>query len=1154
MNTETAIAVVGVGCRFPDAVTPQEFWDNLDKGRVSIRDIPEEELRRAGVDPETSAAADFVARAGTLPDAEQFAAEFFGYPPMEAELIDPQQRLFLEVCWEALERSGHPPHDETGPRIGVFAGTSHSSYAAMLQYARARAEGAAALGDLTLQLGGSADFMAARVAYKLGLRGPSVAVQTACSSSLTAVHYAVISLLAEECDIAMAGGTGLAHPAAGYRYQPGGVLSEDGYCRAFDIRSSGTGAGSGVGVVVLRRLADALADGDPVLAVIRGSAVGNDGGARPGFTAPSPAGVADVVAGALGVAEVTADQLRYVEAHGSGTPLGDQVELRGLIDGLRATSSDSRYCALGTVKANIGHAGSAAGIAGLIKAVHVVRTGHLVPHPMFERPRDPGVLAVSPFHIPTELHHCAEADRQVLVNSMGLGGTNAAVVLAPPPAPTRPRASARPVVRLQISARTRTELDRLSRMLADEIDQGRHAPADVAHTLRTGRHDFAERRVVAAAPDRLADALRLPRPPAARTVRAQPRRAVVAVTAPRETARRVLPALLAGLGGRVERHDTIPASLPSDAYLLVVGDAEPGPGRHVLRVGPDSAQDTADLVAAALADAWLHGVPVDRTYDDGTGRRVALPTYPFTRHRYSALDGITLDAPAAAPAATASAAPPGAAAEDRGPGGLEGELLALWEELFGVSGIGPQDEFGSLGGNSLLGLRMVLEVQSRYGMLLNLHRLGGSQATVVRVADAIRGWSAKGGRGTGEASDSGLIDADLARELPPLRPRAGEPGRDVLLTGATGFVGAFLLDELLRRTEGRIYCLVRARDEAHGRRRLREAARRFRLPEPDPRRVHVVPGDLSGIAEVCESYRDGELGRRVGHVLHCAAHVVFTEPYPVLRAANTLATHDLLGWMRAHGILDISYVSTLAACGRALGTGDRLLERREQPLDPAAGGYGISKWVSERILEKAERDGMRVRVFRPGLIAGATTTGACNDLDMLWRLVAACLAVGAHPVDDNRLAIAPVDLVARAVVELGTSPGSVGRAYHLVGESGGTLPELFAELAAMGMPTRGVSGEEWVRLVSERALATGDPVLSSMALYEDNGVDAPRWSVESGQWQDWLRAAGLDPRLDGRRALHTLRYLAGRPEFTGLLTGLPQEAGDAAQAEDGKTQ
>ncbi|MDN0196780.1 thioester reductase domain-containing protein [Streptomyces sp. S.PNR 29] len=1154
MNTETAIAVVGIGCRFPDAVTPQEFWDNLDKGQVSIRDIPDEELRRAGVAPETSAAADFVARAGTLQDAEQFAAEFFGYPPVEAELIDPQQRLFLEVCWEALERSGHPPHDEAGPRIGVFAGTSHSSYTSMLQFARARAHGAVALGDLTLQLGGSADFMAARVAYKLGLRGPSVAVQTACSSSLTAVHYAVISLLSEECDIAMAGGTGLAHPPAGYRYQPGGVLSEDGYCRAFDIRSSGTGAGSGVGVVVLRRLNDALADGDPVLAVIRGSAVGNDGGGRPGFTAPSPAGVADVVAGALGVAEVGADELRYVEAHGSGTPLGDQVELRGLIDGLRATTSRSGYCALGTVKANIGHAGSAAGIAGLIKAVHVARTGHLVPHPMFERPRDPGVLAVSPFHIPTELQQCTEPDRQVLVNSMGLGGTNAAVVLAPPPPPTRPSAGARPVVRLQLSARTRTELDALSRSLADEIDQDRHAPADIAHTLRTGRHDFAERRLVAAAPDRLAAALRLPRPPAARTVRAQPRRAVVAVTAPQEKARRVLPTLLAGLGGRVEQCDAIPASLPSDVYLLVVGDADPGPDRHVLRVGTDSAEEPAEQVAAALADAWLHGVPVHRTPDDGTGLRVPLPTYPFTRHRYSALDGITLDAhsptpaPASAPVAT-----------DREAGGLEGELLTLWEELFGVTGIGPHDEFGALGGNSLLGLRMVLEVQSRYGMLLNLHRVGGSQATVVRVADAIRGWSAEDGARTGDASDSALIDADLARELPPLRPRQAEPGQDVLLTGATGFVGAFLLDELLRCTEGRVYCLVRAEDEAHGRRRLREAARRFRLPEPDPQRVHIVPGDLGEIAEVCETYRDGELGRRVGHVLHCAAHVVFTEPYPVLRAANTLATHALLGWMRTNGIVDISYVSTLAACGRALGTGDRLLERREQPLDPAAGGYGISKWVSERILEQAERDGMRVRVFRPGLIAGATTTGACNDLDMMWRLVAACLAVGAYPLDDNRLAIAPVDLVARAIVELGTRPGSVGQVYHLVGESNGSLPELFAELAGLGMPTRGVSGEEWVRLVSERALATGDPVLSSMALYENNGVDAPRWSVESDGWQDWLRTAGLDPRLDGARALHTLRYLAGRPEFQSLLTGLPQarppqDRDGAAQPEDGTTQ
>ncbi len=432
MNPDSAVAVVGIGCRFPDAWSPADFWRNLDDGVVSCRPLPEDRLRAAGVPDELLDADDYVTVAATLPAVDEFAGEFFGYPPGEAELIDPQQRIFLEACWEALESAGHPARD--GHRqVAVFAGASFSTYATLLYLARARTAGAAALNDVDLYLGGVTDFLASRVAYRLGLHGPSVAVQTACSSSLTAVHYATLSLLAGECDIALAGGTGLETLDSGYRYQPGGLLSEDGYCRAFDRRSTGTARGAGVGAVALRRLSDALADGDPVLAVVCGSAAGNDGADRPGFTAPSPAGVASVVSAALGVAEVSGDAVRYVEAHGSGTPLGDQVELAGLTDGLRATTDRTGFCGLGSVKVNIGHAESAAGIAGLIKAVHVVRTGRVPPHPLFERPREEGLLADSPFRVPTEPETCPDEDRYVLVNSMGLGGTNAAVVLAPPP-------------------------------------------------------------------------------------------------------------------------------------------------------------------------------------------------------------------------------------------------------------------------------------------------------------------------------------------------------------------------------------------------------------------------------------------------------------------------------------------------------------------------------------------------------------------------------------------------------------------------------------------------------------------------------------------------------------------------------------------------
>lgn len=273
-------------------------------------------------------------------------------------------------------------------------------------------------------------------------------------------------------------------------------------------------------------------------------------------------------------------------------------------------------------------------------------------------------------------------------------------------------------------------------------------------------------------------------------------------------------------------------------------------------------------------------------------------------------------------------------------------------------------------------------------------------------------------------------------------------------------------------------------------------------------------------------------------MVHCAARVVFSEPYRVLRADNVLSCVDLLKWMRGNGIGEFSFVSSLAATGPAMGMGEVLPERRDQPLDPHAGGYGASKWVGERLLDRAERDGMRVRVFRPGLISGATDTGACNTRDMVWRMLAAGVAVGTHPLDDRPMQIAPVDLVAKAIVGLSfgdeESAGSVGRAYHLVDEDTPTLPRLFGLL---GAPTKGVPVAEWLDRVAKHAVETGDPVLASMALYNPDNRETDWDTVECGQWQGWLRRHGLSSALAGDRLRRCVRYLAEQPDFSNLLKG-----------------
>lgn len=1139
---DSLIAVVGAACRFPDAADVAQFWRNIADGAVAVRELDKEDLRAAGVAEADIEDPSYVRTAAVLHGAAEFAGDFFGYSPTEAEYIDPPQRIFLETCWEALEAAGHPARPD-GPVTGVFAGSSPSTYMTALHAARAAGGGVmAAVDDVELHLGGLGDFLTSRVAYKLGLRGPSVTVQTACSSSLTAVHYAVLSLLSGECDIALAGGACVNEPVTGYRYQPGGLASADGLCRAFDVQSTGTSFSSGVGVVALRRLDDALADGDEILAVVSGSAVGNDGADRSGFTAPNPNAVSEVVSAALALSGIAVEDLRYAEAHGSGTALGDQIELRALSQAVRGSSQDAGFCGLGSVKVNIGHCGPAAGIAGFIKAIHIARTGQLPPHPLFRSARNPGVLAESPFRISAE--QSTVKPGPVLVNSMGLGGTNAAVIVEPPPArpPREPASDTR--VRLLLSARTRVELDAMSRNLAEVVDSGTVDLRDIAHTLKVGRAAFDHRRAVVAEPDRIAAALRLPRPPLATTVKCERRlRPVLVTEAPAAVPQVVLDHLALAFGGPLEVHTGPTEALGADRFAILLGREATGRNQTVL---PSEARP--EDLEPVLTAAWLGGVSVDwGKAATGTGRRVPLPTYPFTRRRYWALDRLP---PIAAPAQRAPApAPSGAPTGD-----LEQDLCGLWRELFGIAEVGVDDEFGALGGSSLLSVRMALEIQQLTGVLVNVHRAGGSRATPRRIAAIVR--SLRDGAEAGDADagavadgDGELVDQDIQIALREFDPVQTE-GTDVLLTGATGFLGAFVLHELLQTSGADVYCLVRAATDEQARERLRAKAAELRLPEPDFGRVRVVLGDLEEVGTRCREYRNGELNRRIGHVIHCAAKVVFTEPYRVLRKDNVQPLVDLLDWMAEFGIRDVSLVSTVAATGYAMGTDHRILETRDQPLDPLQGGYGVSKWVCERILERAETLGARVRVFRPGFILGSVETGACNTKDLLWHLAASGLAVGMHPFDDRAMPMASVDLVSRGIAQLALRPGSAGVAYHLVHEEAVSPRRLFELLSSVGWDTVGTTHDDWQKAIAKRALAEDNEILSTMALYELEGHELGERGLEAVAWRGWLEEGGLSSAPTGQLVQRSLRYVAEHdPRFADLLRAYQTDGGPSSAEE-----
>jgi amino acid adenylation domain-containing protein len=490
-----AVAIVGMACRYPGASSPAELWANVCAGRETVKVFAKEDL-----DPRVDATdPGYVATRGVLEDADRFDAAFFGEPPALAELMDPQQRVLLELAVAALEDAGVVP-ERHGGSIGVFAGSGHNTY--LLKNVVYRLDKLAAVGDLALILGNDKDFVATRIAHKLNLTGPAVSVHTACSTSLVAVCQAQRSLLDYECDVALAGAASVTVPQnAGHLYAEGAMLSSDGHTRTFDAAATGTVFSDGAGMVVLKRLSDAQRDGDRIYAVIRGAAINNDGAAKASYTAPSVAGQAAAIAMAHAASGVDPETITYVEAHGTATPLGDPVEIEALTQAFRARTERRGFCAIGSIKSNFGHTTAASGVAGLIKAALSASYGKLAPSLFFDRPNPNIDFSATPFFVQTKLSDWAPpagVPRRAGVSSFGVGGTNAHVVIEEPPAPVATGA-ARDTELFVVSAKTEAALARRTAGIADFLEKETGAElADVAYTLATRRTHYAHRRFVVA--------------------------------------------------------------------------------------------------------------------------------------------------------------------------------------------------------------------------------------------------------------------------------------------------------------------------------------------------------------------------------------------------------------------------------------------------------------------------------------------------------------------------------------------------------------------------------------------------------------------------------------------------------------------------------
>lgn len=497
--SETDIAIVGMAAHVPGATNPDIFWDNVVAGTDALVDLTESELRKAGVDRATLRDPNYVRRSGVLETVDQFDPAFFGIGERDAAIMDPQHRHLLECAWEALEVAAIDPAEFDGA-VGVYAGCGMNTY--LLNNLLGDPSVLESMGWFLLRhTSNDKDFLPTFISYKLDLHGPSVSVQTACSTSLVAIHLAAQSLLDFETDMAIAGGSTIEAPhGVGYEYQEGEILSPDGHCRAFDADSAGTVLTSGTGAVVLRRLADAVEDGDPILAVMKGSAINNDGARKVGYLAPSVEGHADVVREALAVADLSARDITLLEAHGTGTALGDPIEVAALTEAFRDSTDESGFCRLVSTKPNIGHLDTAAGVASVVKVVQALRNRTLPPLANFSAPNPLLDLDGSPFVLSSEAAGWEPGrPRRAGVSSLGVGGTNAhAIFEEAPERPASPPSHREQL--LAISGASAEAAAANAAKLADHLEANPDIElADVAHTLIKGRRAFPHRRLVVAA-------------------------------------------------------------------------------------------------------------------------------------------------------------------------------------------------------------------------------------------------------------------------------------------------------------------------------------------------------------------------------------------------------------------------------------------------------------------------------------------------------------------------------------------------------------------------------------------------------------------------------------------------------------------------------
>jgi 3-oxoacyl-(acyl-carrier-protein) synthase/thioesterase domain-containing protein/acyl carrier protein len=657
---DNRIAIVGISGRFAGAKDINSFWENLCQKKESISTFSDEELLQSGISQNQIKSSSYVRARGVLDHVEDFDADFFSIPFMEAQLMDPQHRHFLECCWEAMEDAGYDPERFYG-KIGVFGAASRSTYFLNQLYSNPNISQSAP--EFLLRTGNENDCLTTRVSYKLNLKGPSLSVQTACSSGLVAVCVACNHLLSRQCDMAIAGAVSIFSPQrSGYLYQKEMIFSPDGHCRPFDANANGTVPGNGVGIIVLKRLANAIEDKDQIYAVILGYASNNDGHEKLGFSAPSIQGQADAIASAIRMAGVGPMTIGYVEAHGTGTAIGDPIEIKALSTAFAGSKPGKKTkCYIGSVKSNIGHLMEASGIAGLIKAVLALKHRKIPPTLHFTKPNPHIDFADSTFYINSELEEWNENPwpRRAGVSAFGFGGTNAHIILEESPNSVS-NGSLYSLHILPISAKTPQVLEKLVVQLGEFLQKNpRLSLADIAYTLQKGRKEWKYRK-----------------------------------------------AFVCG-----DIQEAISLLLNKSSFACI-------------------SDNQKKMHLDQLAKSWMSGASIDweTLHLLAKPSRISLPTYRFERKRCW-IDPLKM--PTQEMTAPINCSSVKDSIEE-----IEEKLITIWQSLLGCNQINRKDNFFDLGGESLLALQILNQIEIIIGVSLTLQSLYQAP-TIAQLAQAI---------------------------------------------------------------------------------------------------------------------------------------------------------------------------------------------------------------------------------------------------------------------------------------------------------------------------------------------------------------------------------------------------------------------------------